>query len=181
MQNLTSLFYSAVNNFGQFFRETSIGLGKIVLIISTSIIGIFVLLAFFRFGVVYWIYASVENWIAVRLGFDYYVSNLLATCFVSGFTLLLPLLLWYVLLGKKQAWGIGIMIGVQALMCIGVYTIGKGVCFDRRTGKPICYFADTEKGRIWSFTPGFEPTSGKPFTLYTRQIKDGEENKKIAK
>jgi hypothetical protein len=178
MQNLTSLFYSAANKIGHIFRDASFSFGKIVLIISTSIIGLFALLAFFRFGLVYWIYASVENWITVRLGFDYYVSNLLATCFVSGLTLMLPMLAWYIFLGKKQAWGIGVMIGVQALMCVGVYTIGKGVCFDRRTGKPLCYFTDTEKGRIWSFTSGFEPASGKPFTLYTREIKDLEEKQK---
>jgi hypothetical protein len=175
MKELTSIFLAWQKRVTDVLGRIGWSIGKVLLLILTGIFVLFVLFAVFKIGFVYWIYANVENWIAVRLGFDYYVSNLLATCFVSVFSVLLPVLAWYLFLGKKQAWGIGILVGVQALMCLGVYTLGKSVCFNRRTGKPLCYFADTAQGRVWSYTPGFEPASGKPFVLYTREIKASEE------
>lgn len=70
------------------------------------------------------------------------------------------------------------IVGAQLLMCGSIYTVGSGVCFDRKTGKPLCYFADTPQGRVWSYTPGFDPASGKQFRLYTREIKEAEEQQK---
>lgn len=99
---------------------------KIVLIALTAIFALFVLLAFLRFGFIFWIYSMIEDWTTVRLGFNYYVSNLIATVFVSVFSLLLPMLAWYFFLGKKQAWGIGTIVGVQVLICLSVYTFGRG-------------------------------------------------------
>lgn len=158
-------------------RDSGLSIGKIVLIGLTAIFALFVLLAFLRFGFVYWVYTTVENWTAVRLGFDYYLSNLLATVFTCAFSLLTPMLAWYFFLGKKQAWGIGTMIGVQVLICLSVYTLGRGVCFDRKTGKPLCYYTDTPAGRVWSYTPGFDPASGQEFKVYTREVKAREDVK----
>lgn len=159
-------------------KDFSLRIGKIILIVATAVVALFVLLAFLRFGFIYWIYSTVEDWVTIRLGFDYYVAQLIATAFSAIFSLLLPMLAWYIFLGKKQAWGIGIIIGVQALICVSIYTLGSGVCFDRRTGKPLCYYADTPKGRVWSRTSGFDPESGKPFQLYTREIKETEDRQK---
>ena len=91
------------------------------------------------------------------------------------------MLAWHFFLGKKQAWGIGAAVGVQILICVSIYTLGRGVCFDRRTGKPLCYFADAPNGRVWSYTPGFEPISGKEFKIYTREIKETEDTRAKAK
>lgn len=159
-------------------KNAGLSVGKTAAIVLTVVIVLFVLLSFLRFGFVYWIYSTVENWTTVRLGFDYYLSNLIATTFAAIFSLLMPMLAWYIFLGKKRAWGIGTTIGIQLLICVSVYTVGSGVCFDRRTGAPLCYFADTAKGRVWSYTPGFDPASGKPFRLYTREIKDDEDRRK---
>ena len=158
------------------FRNSSASVSKIVLTVLTVIFLLFVLLAFLRFGFIYWIYSTIENWTAVRLGFDYYVSNLIATIFVSVFSLLAPMLAWYCFLGKKKAWGIGTIIGVQLLICLSVYTLGRGVCFDRKTGEPLCYYADTPVGRVWSYTPGFDPVSGRQFKIYTRENKVAEDD-----
>ncbi|CAN5810677.1 hypothetical protein BH20ACI4_BH20ACI4_15590 [soil metagenome] len=141
----------------------------------TVVFALFVLLAFLQFGFIYAVYALVEEWVAVRLGFDYYVSNLAATVFTSVFSLLVPTLGWYIFLGKRKAWGIGTMVGIQVLICASVYTIGSGVCFDRRTGKPLCYFAETPAGRVWSNTPGFDPASGRRFEIYTREKKESDD------
>ncbi|MGC2238420.1 MAG: hypothetical protein WA584_19855 [Pyrinomonadaceae bacterium] len=161
-----------------FVRNLKLRVGRIILIGLTMVLALFGFLAFLQFGFIYWIYTVVENWITVRLGFDYYLAGLFATVFVSVFTILTPTLAWYILLGKKRAWGIGVMIGIQALMCLSVYTLGSRICFDRRSGKPLCYFADTPQGRVWSYTPGFDPESGKEFQLYTREIKEIEELRK---
>lgn len=155
--------------------------GKIALIILTGIFVLFVLLAFLQFGFIYAIYALVDDWVAVRLGFDFYVSNLIATVFTSLFSLLIPTLAWYVFLGRRKAWGIGTIAGIQVLICLSVYTVGSGVCFDRKTGKPLCFFADTPKGRVWSYSPGFDPASGTPFQVYTRSIKEAKDSRAKSK
>lgn len=161
----------SLNSMSQF----SYRIGRMLLLIVTGVLAVFALLAVFRVGLIYWLNSTVEDWVTVRLGFDYYAAQLVTTIIVAIFIALLPSLAWYVLLGKKQAWGIAAMIGGQAMICLLVYTVGSQVCFDRRTGKPLCYYADTQKGRVWSYTPGFDPASGQPFKLFTREIKEQED------
>jgi uncharacterized membrane protein YbhN (UPF0104 family) len=153
-------------------------LTKIGLIISAVFIGIICLAAFFYFGISYAIYAMVENWVTSRLGLDYYLAQLFSTAIVIGLTSLLPMLAWYLIFGKQKLYGALAIIGIQAAICLLVYTVGGKVCFDRRTGKPLCYYADTEKGRVWSYSAGFEPESGRPFKLYTREIYEAENIRK---
>lgn len=148
---------------------------RIVLSAVTTALVILILLAVLRIGLVYWLYSTAEDWVTVRLGLDYYTAQLATTIFVSIFAAFLPTLAWYVLIGRKRLWGAVAMIGGQAMICLLVYTVGCNVCFDRRTGAPLCYYADTLKGRVWSYTPGFDPESGQPFKLYTREIKDKED------
>lgn len=155
------------------------GFTKIRLIASAVVFGLLFLGVFFLFGLPYFFYSAVENWVTSRLGFDFYFARLLATIFVIMLTALLPMLAWYLIFGKRRLYGALALIGIQAAVCLLVYTVGGTVCFDRRTGKPLCWFADTERGRIWSFTPGFEPVGGKPFRLYTREIKESEEREKV--
>lgn len=143
---------------------------KYILIGVTILLVLFLLLAFARIGFIFWLWSTVETWVTVRLGLDYYAAQLLTMIVVSIVTLLLPSLAWYLLLGKKKAWGTGAMIGGQALVFILVYTIGQGVCFDRRTGAPLCWYADTPEGRQFSFTPGFHPRYGIEYRQYTREM-----------
>lgn len=159
------------------FKNYNLNFGKILVIAVSVVIALFVLLAFLQFGSIYAIYASVEDWVAVRLGFDYYISNLIATAFTCLFAVLIPTLCRYIFLGRRKAWGIGAIVGLQVLICLSVYTVSRSVCFDRRTGKPLCWFADTPRGRVWSYTPGFDPESGKPFRQFTREIKETEDGK----
>lgn len=148
---------------------------KIGFILSAAAVGLFFLAAFFYFGLSYLFYSAIENWVTSRLGFDYYFAQLITTIIVIGLTAFFPVLAWYLIFGKKRLYGALAVIGIQAAICLLVYTVGGKVCFDRRTGKPLCYYADTAEGRVWSFTPGFEPVSGKPFKLYTREIREVEE------
>lgn len=152
-------------------------LSRTVLTISAVAVGGIFLLVFFYLGFSYIFYAAVENWVTTRLGLDYYLAQLFSTIIVIGLTAILPMLAWYLIFGKQKLYGALVLIGIQAGICLLVYTVGLKVCFDRKTGKPLCYFADTAKGRVWSFTPGFEPESGKPFKIYTREIKESEEFK----
>jgi hypothetical protein len=149
---------------------------KIGLIISAVLVGLIFLGLFFYFGFSYIFYAAIENWVTTRLGFDYYFAQLFATIIVIGLTAIFPILAWYLIFGKQKLYGALALIGIQAGICLLVYTVGGKVCFDRRTGKPLCYYADTNKGRVWSYTSGFEPESGKPFKLFTRE--EESKNKK---
>lgn len=147
---------------------------KIGLIISAIAVGLLFLAVFFYLGLSYIFYSAIENWVTSRLGLDYYLAQLFATMIVIGLTAILPMLAWYLIFGKQKLYGAMALIGIQVGICLLVYTVGGKVCFDRRTGKPLCYFVDTAGGRVWSYTPGFDPQSGKPFQLYTRQIRDAE-------
>ena len=148
------------------------------LIALAAVIGLFLLGAFFFFGIPYLLYSAVENWVTSRLGFDFYLARLFSTVFVIALSVVFPALAAYLIFGKRRLYGAAALIGIQAGICLLVYTVGSTVCFDRRTGKPLCYFADTDRGRVWSYTPGFDPASGKPFRLYTREIKESEEKRK---
>ena len=153
-------------------------LSKTVLIISAVTVGVIFLLIFFYFGVSYIFYSTVENWVTSRLGLDYYLAQLFSTIIVISLTAIFPMLAWYLIFGKQKLYGALALIGIQAGICLLVYTVGGKVCFDRRTGKPLCYYADTNKGRVWSYTAGFEPESGKPFRLFTREVRDAEKRDK---
>ena len=152
-------------------------LTKIGLIGSALAVGLIFLGAFLFFGFSYVFYAGIENWVTSRLGLDYYFAQLFSTIIVIALTAVFPMLVWYLIFGKKRLLGALALIGIQAGICLLIYTVGGNVCFDRRSGKPLCYFADTEKGRVWSYTAGFEPESGKSFKLYTHEIKAAEEMK----
>lgn len=140
--------------------------------------GAVLLAAVFYFGLSYIFYSAVENWVTSRLGFDFYPARLFATIIVISLTAVFPVLIWYLIFGKQRLHGALALIGIQAGVCLLVYTVGGNVCFDRRTGKPLCYFADTAQGRVWSRSPGFDPASGIRFKLYTREIMEIEERSK---
>jgi hypothetical protein len=150
--------------------QTRLKLTRYFLTGITVLLILFLLLAFARIGFIFWLWSTVETWVTVRLGLDYYAAQLVTTIVVSLVTILLPSLAWFVLLGKKQLWGTGAMIGGQTLVFILVYTVGSGVCFDRRTGAPLCWYADTPEGRQFSFTPGFHPKYGIEYKQYTREM-----------
>ena len=149
--------------------------GRILLYGATGFVALLALLALLRIGLYAWLYSSVEDWVTVRLGFDYYAAQLAATLMVTVVSFVLPTLAWYLVLGRKQYWGAGLIVGGQALVFLLMYSVGAQVCFDRRTGAPQCYYADTTQGRVWSRTPGFDPQSGQAFKLYTREVKECED------
>lgn len=141
-------------------------------------LGALACLAFAYIGVSYLIFSFVERWVTARLWLDYYAAQLAATAIVIAMTAVLPILASYLLLGRKRLYGALSLIGIQAAIFVLVYSIGGNVCFDRRTGRPLCYYADTPKGRVWSYSPGFEPTTGRQFRLYTREIQEAEARRK---
>lgn len=151
---------------------------KIGLIVSAVVIGLLFLAVFFYFGISVLIYSVIENWVTSRLGFDFYLARLFATVIVIGLTAILPMMAWYLIFGKQKLYGALALIGIQTGICLLVYTVGAKVCFDRRSGKPLCYYADTAKGRVWSYSPGYEPETGIPFKLFTRDIQQAEEEKR---
>lgn len=126
-------------------------------------------------GISFAIYNWVEDWVTTRLGLDYYPAQLLSTVVVVSATAVTPGTAAYLIFGRRRFYGASVLIGIQALVCAGIYTLGGSVCFDRKTGHPLCYYADTPHGRIWSRTPGFDPESGRAFRVYTREQREAEE------
>lgn len=145
-------------------------IGKWVLIAATVALLACGLLMFARLGASIWLYAAIEDWVTTRLGFDYYLAQCAATTATVAATFVLPAFAWYLFTGRKKLWGAFVPIGGWAIIYLLISTVGAQVCFDRRTGAPLCYYADTARGRIWSRTPGYDPSSGEPFRLYTREI-----------
>ena len=88
--------------------------------------------------------------------------------------------MWKFWLQKRRMWNGLAVVAFYGGIWLMVSTVGGNVCFDRQTGKPLCYFVDTPSGRKWSRTAGFDPSSGKQFQLYTREIKEREDRFKEA-
>ena len=136
------------------------------------------LLALLRVSIGFWLWSTVETWATVRLGLDSDATQLVTTILVSVITLLLPTLAWYFLWGKKQLWATGAVVGGQILIFLLVSTIGSGVCFDRNTGEPLCWYADIpSEGRVFSRTKGFDPVTGEEYKQYTREVARGSISK----
>ena len=128
------------------FRRIS----KYILIGITAVLVLLLLLAVLRISFGFWLWSTVETWVTVRLGLDSDAAQLATVILVSLITLLLPTLAWFFWWGKKQIWATGVVVGGQILIFLLVSTIGSGVCFDRQTGQPLCWYADIPgKGRVF--------------------------------
>lgn len=146
-------------------------ISKYVFIGVAALLVLLLLLALFRVSIGFWLWSTVETWATVRLGLDSDAAQLVTVVLVSLITLLLPTLAWYFLWGKKQLYATGAVVGGQILIFLLVSTVGSGVCFDRQTGKPLCWYADIpSKGRVFSRTEGFDPATGIKFEPYTREV-----------
>lgn len=145
-------------------------ISRYVLIGVTAVLVLLLLLALLRISIGFWLWSTVETWAIVRLGLDTDAAQLVTVIGVSLITLLLPTLAWYFFWGKKHLYATGAVVGGQILIFLLVSTIGSGVCFDRRTGKPLCWYVDTPDGRYFSYSEGADPKYGIPLQQYTREI-----------
>lgn len=153
-------------------------LGTIFLVILTLVIIVIALLGLFGAGFGYLLSNWVFNWVTTNLGFDYHAANFATAVIVFLIWTVVPSLMWKFWLRKRRMWNGLAVVAFYGAIWLMVSTVGNGVCFDRKTGKPQCYFIDTPSGRKWSRTPGFDPSSGKPFQLFTREIKEREDRAK---
>ncbi|OPY74538.1 MAG: hypothetical protein A4E65_03813 [Syntrophorhabdus sp. PtaU1.Bin153] len=152
-------------------------------VISISILFlIFILLSIFKVGLVFWFYDRVFDWISARLGFDYYLAHFVALSMTAIFSSMYPYLMWTFLIGRYKLQTTLAIIAASGIMCLLVYTVGGDVYFDRQTGQPLKWYADTPEGRTFSNSPGYDKKFGiklKPYTTETAQ-REGEA-KKLAK
>jgi hypothetical protein len=112
------------------------------------------------------------------MGLDYHAANFITAIVMFLIWTVGPSLMWKFWLQKRRIWSGLAGVAFYGVIWLMVSTVGSNVCFDRQTGKPLCYFVDTATGRKWSRTPGFDPSSGKQFQLYTREIKEREDRSK---
>jgi hypothetical protein len=154
---------------------------KYLMILLGSIFIIFIILSFFRLGIVYWFFDKSFEWVSMRLGFDYYLALFVSVVSTILFSMSFPYLAWTFLLGRKFYVASLIMVGVTGLMCVLIYTVGKNVYFDRISGEPLKWYADTPTGRFESNAPGFDPKYGIRLNRYTKEMAIKEANDKILK
>ncbi len=167
----------------QFLSSLRQGFAKWFVLAVSIVILLFVFLAVLRIGFAFTIYSAVANWVTVRLGFDYYVAEFTAVVLTALIMMFLPSILWFFISGRsKEKATIATIVGM-GIICLLVYTLGQDVYFNRQTGDPLRYYADTPNGRIFSFTKGFDPEYGNEFQPYTREIanekKDGKKQKEL--
>ena len=140
------------------------------LILGASVSFVLVIIySILRIGFVIGLYNYFAQWITVHLGLDYYLANFAGVLMAAGLTFILPSILWYLLAGRRKGKAIIAIAGTMGLICILIYTVGNDVYFNRTTGEPLRYFADTPEGRVFSFTPGFDPKYDIEFKSYTRE------------
>lgn len=159
--------------------DIGIKLGTIFLAILTAAIIFVALLGMFGIGFGYLLSVWVFDWMTTNLGLDYHAANFATSVVVFLIWSIAPSLMWKFWLQKRRVGGGLAVVAFYGLIWVMISTVGSDVCFDRKTGKPLCYFVDTASGRKWSRTPGFDPSTGKAFQLYTREIKEREDREKV--
>ncbi|HEX8638647.1 MAG TPA: hypothetical protein VF692_11330 [Pyrinomonadaceae bacterium] len=155
-------------------------LGTILLAVLTAAIVVAALLGLCGIGFGYLLSIWVFDWVTTNLGLDYHAANFATAVIVFLVWAVAPSLMWKFWLRERRMWSGLAVVAFYGSIWLLVSTVGGNVCFDRQTGKPLCYFVDTPSGRKWSRTPGFDPSSGKQFQLYTREIKEREDRYKEA-
>lgn len=155
---------------------------KYIIVAIGAVFLLFIVLSFFKIGFIFWFFEKVFDWITMRLGFDYYLSLFIAVSATFAFAAALPYLAWTFLLGRKMYYTSAFVIGLTGIMCLLVYTLGNDIYFDRQTGQPLKWYADTPDGRFMSNSPGYDPKYGIPLHQYTkaiafREVKERESKK----
>lgn len=134
------------------------------------LIVLFFIFHIMRVGLSFWLYGTLARLVTTYLGLDYYMAQFVAIVLSICLTLAIPYILWFVLLGRKKWVVVFIVITITGAITILMYTVGYKVYFDRTTGKPLRYYADTPNGRHFSFTKGFDITYGIKFEPYTSDV-----------
>jgi hypothetical protein len=162
-------------------RDTLKNIIKYLVILLGSIFILFIILSFFRIGLVFWFYEKIFNWVSMRLGFDYYLALFVSISTTILFWASFPYLAWTFLVNRKVYTSSIIMIVITGLMCLLIYTIGTDVKFSRIDGEPLKWYADTPAGRFESNSPGFDPKYGIRLNQYTNALALKEANDKLLK
>lgn len=121
-----------------------------------------------RCGSIFVVYMEAVSWATTSLGLDYYGANLLAVGFTSIAIVIIPYIVAYLALGIRRREATVAALSITVVVFCLVYALGSQVNFDRATGRPIRWYADTPNGRVYSFSPGFDPAFGiqfKPVTI----------------
>ena len=82
-------------------RDTINNMIKYLVILLGSIITLFIILSFFRIGLVFWFYDKIFDWVSMRLGFDYYLALFVSISTTVLFWASFPYLAWTFLVGRK--------------------------------------------------------------------------------
>jgi hypothetical protein len=143
---------------------------KFVIALISSIVAIIALFSVLRAGFAFWLYSHIGQWMTVRLGLDYYAAELLTVVLTTAVMFVIPGFGSLIISRCKRLVSAGLVIGGYVVMCVLVYTVGRNVYFNRVTGEPLRYYADTPQGREFSFTPDFHPRYGIPFKPYTQAV-----------
>ena len=134
------------------------------------IISVFLIGTIIRVGLGFWIYSYIANWTSTRLGFDYYLTQLLSVTITGIITIIAPYLAWYLLIGRWKLLSTFIMIICAGSIALLTNTVGKNVYFNRNTGEALRYYANTPKGIVLSFSKGYDPEYGVEYMPYTKEI-----------
>lgn len=118
----------------------------------------------------FWVYHQLNSWVTTNLGLDSAFAMFLAVSGTTAVLLLLPSIIWYILSGRRLREAAIVAVGFAGLVALLVSTVGRDVCFDRASGRPLCYVAETPEGAQFSRTPGVDPKYGVQFVVYTAEM-----------
>ena len=138
--------------------------------IAAAIIVVFGLMSVARVGHMFWVYHQLNGWVTTNLGVDSTFAMFLAVAGTAVIILLLPSVLWYALSGRRVRDAAIVAVGCAGVVALLVNTVGRDVCFDRASGRPLCYVAETPDGLQFSRTPGVHPKYGVAFVVYTQEM-----------
>jgi len=157
-----------MNNEGR-HRILARGVQWVGAVVAASVL-LFGLFSVARVGHLFWVYHQVTGWATTNLGADSSAAMFVGVLGTAALILLLPSVLWYALSGSRVREAAAIAVGVAATVALLVNTVGRDVCFDRASGRPLCYVAETPDGLQFSRTPGVDPKYGILFVEYTSEM-----------
>lgn len=112
----------------------------------------------------------VQTWVSGHLGLDFYIAAAVAAAVLAAVPFVGISAIAGVLLHVPTKRSLLAGAGAAAIAAVAIYTVGADACFDRITGAPLRYYAETPNGIAFSTRPGFDPQFGteyRPITVET--------------
>jgi hypothetical protein len=142
---------------------------KYVLVFLTGGIGAILFIVLVKTSIAFLIYSFFLGKISSALGLDLMLSRAIAILFSIASLFLIPLIISFLLFGRKKE--VFIVTSLAVAVCyFAIYYCTANVFFDRRTGQSAKYYIKTLDGFKFSSAEDFDPKFGIRYKPITQEV-----------